>query len=120
MAAAPGVPKERAKLRACMLCGLLKTAAQFKRDGCDNCEELLHYRGSSSSVQSCTTDKFEGMIGLFQPDNSWAARNLNIEKFVRGMYAVRVVGRLPEDIEDRLRDEGYVVYPRDGSTVEGS
>lgn len=129
---------DKSKLRACMLCAIVKvrnagsrhaargpktplrlfqTAAQFKRDGCDNCEDLLHYRGSSANVQQCTTDRFEGLIGLFQPEQSWAARNLSMDKFARGMYAVRIIGRLPEEVEDSLRDQGITVIPRDGSSA---
>ena len=78
----------------------------------------MRYRGSSSAVQSCTTEKFEGVIGVFQPEHSWAARNLSIDKFAKGMYAVRVIGRLPEEVEDKLRDEGIAVFPRDGSTMD--
>ena len=140
---------EKSRLRACMLCGLIKVSrglsrgsdkdgpreptrsfpsllvarppqsgAQFKSAGCDNCEQLLHYKNSSSTVQACTTDKFEGTIGIFQPENSWAARNLSVDKFAKGVYAIRVIGRLPEDVEERLRDEGFAVFARDGSSMD--
>lgn len=32
------------KLRACMLCSLVKTQVAFTQDGCENCEEVLHYK----------------------------------------------------------------------------
>lgn len=35
------------KLRACMLCSLIKTQVQFTQDGCENCEQVLNYKASS-------------------------------------------------------------------------
>jgi hypothetical protein len=32
------------KLRACMLCSLVKTQVAFQQDGCENCEQVLNYK----------------------------------------------------------------------------
>lgn len=34
-------------------------------------------------------------------------------KYVRGMYAVRVKGRIPEDVEAELENRGIKYRPRD-------
>ena len=34
-------------------------------------------------------------------------------KYVRGMYAVRVTGRIPEDVETELEARGIKYRPRD-------
>lgn len=33
------VPRELKNLRACLLCGIIKTFEQFELDGCDNCDQ---------------------------------------------------------------------------------
>ncbi|KAF8868831.1 hypothetical protein CPB85DRAFT_1361528, partial [Mucidula mucida] len=38
--------------------------------------------------------------------------------FVRGIYAVRVKGRIPEDIEAELRDQEVTYRPRDQTAAE--
>lgn len=38
-----------------------------------------------------------------------------IDKFTRGIYAVRVSGRIPDDVEDELDRRGITYRPRDGS-----
>ena len=36
-----------------------------------------------------------------------------IAKYVRGMYAARVKGRIPEDVEAELNERGIRYRPRD-------
>ena len=36
-----------------------------------------------------------------------------LAKYVRGMYAVRVKGRVPEDVETELENRGIKYRPRD-------
>lgn len=49
-----------AELRACIVCGLVKTYDQFMDVGCDNCEAQLDMQGSSDRVLDCTTTNFTG------------------------------------------------------------
>ncbi|CDH56637.1 transcription initiation protein spt4 [Lichtheimia corymbifera JMRC:FSU:9682] len=109
------LPLEKKQLRACLLCSLVKNASQFRANGCENCEELLRMRGRTDRVQECTSNKFEGVIALMQPHESWVARWQRVDKFTRGVYAIRVYGRIPEDIEDDLERRGVIYRPRDGS-----
>ncbi|KAI8366716.1 transcription initiation protein spt4 [Radiomyces spectabilis] len=112
------LPPDKKQLRACLLCSLVKNAAQFRQSGCENCEDLLGMRGSMDRVAECTSSKFEGVIAMMQPQDSWVARWQRIEKFTRGVYAIRVYGRLPEDAEDDLERRGIYYRPRDGSVQD--
>ena len=40
------IPKQDRQLRACLICAMVKSLDQFDRDGCDNCERFLKYRGN--------------------------------------------------------------------------
>ena len=71
---------------------MVKTLDQFDRDGCDNCERFLKYRGNRfvtfrhhvtflwnnpmistfrDMVIECTSASFDGLIGMMNPDQSW-------------------------------------------------
>ncbi|KAJ3298121.1 transcription elongation factor spt4 [Rhizoclosmatium sp. JEL0117] len=108
----------RNKWRACLLCGLIKTAAQFKHDGCDNCEDVLQMTGSNKKVGELTSAQFDGVVGITQPSESWVARWQRCDKFTRGLYAIRVTGRLPDDTIDEMRQQGFTYRPRDGSVKD--
>ncbi|KAG0309254.1 RHO1 GDP-GTP exchange protein 2 [Dissophora globulifera] len=88
---------------------------QFFKHGCDNCESLLEMRGHMDRVMDCTSQHFDGAIAVMQPSESWVAKWQRIDKFEKGIYAVQVQGRLPEDIEDDLETKGIKYRPRDGS-----
>jgi transcription elongation factor SPT4 len=41
------IPSQKAKnLRACLLCAIVQSAADFRRLGCPNCEEIMGVRVS--------------------------------------------------------------------------
>lgn len=56
------LPPTKRQLRACMLCSLIKTAAQFRDFGCDNCESILKLTRSTERINDCTTTQFEGYL----------------------------------------------------------
>lgn len=111
------LPEEGVKLRACLLCSLIKSADQFREDGCDNCEEVLQLRGSSDRVFECTSSSFYGFIASMKPTDSWVSKWQRITKNYPGIYAIRVNGRLPDDILNTLDNSGIPYRPRDGSEV---
>lgn len=41
-----------------------------------------------------------------------------IDKFQKGVYAIVVYGRVPEDVEDDLERRGVTYRPRDGSVKD--
>eukprot|EP01119_Soliformovum_irregulare_P012007 TRINITY_DN3081_c1_g1_i1.p1 TRINITY_DN3081_c1_g1~~TRINITY_DN3081_c1_g1_i1.p1 ORF type:complete len:130 (-),score=6.31 TRINITY_DN3081_c1_g1_i1:39-428(-) len=107
------VPNDLKQLRACMICSLIKTYAQFKAFGCSNCEEFLHMKSDDNKIEDCTSSTFEGTITLLDPDASWVARWQKIsgtfalitgkittigKAYCKGIYAISVNGRPPPEI----------------------
>lgn len=104
--------------RACMVCGIIQPFRDFVSHGCPNCESLLPFKGDDSVVVDCTSPSFEGFVALCDQESSWVAKWLRIDGFQTGMYAVKVNGRLPEDVVRALTDKGIVYRPRDGSVQD--
>ncbi|KAI0699801.1 transcription initiation protein spt4 [Cytidiella melzeri] len=116
-AAIPSQPRAKA-LRACLLCSIIQTPADFRRIGCPNCEELMQMKGYADRIQACTTTHFDGIISVIDPETSWVARWQRTSKYCRGMYAVRVKGRIPEDVEAELESRGIKYRPRDQTEMD--
>ncbi|KAF8901739.1 transcription initiation protein spt4 [Gymnopilus junonius] len=114
MAAIPPLARSK-NLRACLLCSLIQVPNEFKKSGCPNCEEILQMKGSADRIATCTTTQFDGVIAVIDPDQSWVAKWQRTAKYVRGMYAVRVNGRIPEDVELELERRNIKYRPRDQS-----
>lgn len=60
------------------------------------------------------------MIASARCRKSWVSRWQRIEKYEPGVYAVAVFGRLPEDVEETLIDNGLSIRRRDGTTTAPS
>jgi transcription elongation factor SPT4 len=89
----------------------LTTASQkFLRDGCPNCDEFLNLKGSVEAIADCTSQVFEGLITLADPSKSWVAKWQRLDGYVRGVYAVKVSGVLPEEVVDTMENEARVKY----------
>ncbi|RMZ91218.1 hypothetical protein DV736_g1538, partial [Chaetothyriales sp. CBS 134916] len=101
--------------RACMLCSIVLPQSAFMREGCPNCEEHLQLAGSADNVQELTSQVFEGTIALANPRSSWVAKWQRLGEYVPGIYAIKVVGKLPDEIIASLEDAGIRHVPRDGS-----
>jgi hypothetical protein len=41
-----------------------------------------------------------------------------LDKYVRGVYAITVKGRIPEDVEQELESQGIKYRPRDQTEVD--
>ncbi|KAK6625147.1 Transcription elongation factor SPT4 [Polyplax serrata] len=109
------VPKDLKNLRACLVCSLIKTLDQFEYDGCDNCDEFLRMKNNRENIYDCTSSNFDGMIALMSPDDSWVAKWQRINRFVKGIYAISVAGRLPPHVIRDMKNRGIVYRPRDTS-----
>lgn len=55
---------------------------------------------------------------MMNPTDSWVAKWQRGSNCVGGLYAARVVGRLPDEVIDDLEAQGFTYIPRDGSYVE--
>jgi len=58
------------------------------------------------------------MITLADPKTSWVAKWQRLSNYVPGIYAVKVVGQLPQEIIDGMEDQGIRYVPRDGTSIE--
>jgi transcription elongation factor SPT4 len=54
------LPAGSRNLRACTSCKLIKSAAQFRDRGCDNCEKDLRMADDTSRILQYTTPIFQG------------------------------------------------------------
>ena len=64
-------------------------------------------------VNECTSGLFQGIIGMMNPNDSWVAKWQRIDKYQKGLYAIRVQGQLPEEVQLLLEQKGIVYRPRD-------
>jgi transcription elongation factor SPT4 len=83
---------------------------RFLKEGCPNCEEFLHLGGSMDAIIDCTSQVFEGLITLADPSKSWVAKWQRLDGYVRGVYATKVSGQLPDEIVAAIEDEGRIRY----------
>lgn len=91
---------------------------EFVVNGCPNCDSLLNFKSDDALVQDCTSPSYEGLIAVCDATNSWAAKWLRVDGFQTGLYAVKVNGRLPEDLVQELATKGVEYRPRDGSAQD--
>ena len=63
---------------------------------CVNANEM---QGSQERGADFTTSNYDGLICMLHPEQSWVAKWQRIEKRMVGLYAVKVVGHLPEGYE---------------------
>ncbi|KAI9721435.1 MAG: Transcription elongation factor SPT4 [Candelaria pacifica] len=89
--------------------------ARFMREGCPNCEHFLRLQGSLDAIQECTSQVYEGLITLAQPKESWVAKWQRLDGYLPGVYAVKVIGQLNDDVIQNVEDAGVRYIPRDGS-----
>jgi transcription elongation factor SPT4 len=87
------------------------TTQKFRDIGCPNCEDVLHLAGSQEQIESCTSQVFEGLITLADPARSWVAKWQRLDGYVKGVYATKVSGTLPDEVRQMLEDEGRVYIP---------
>ncbi|XP_065339382.1 transcription elongation factor SPT4-A [Cloeon dipterum] len=107
------IPANLKQLRACMSCSLIKSADQFEKDGCDNCDTFLHMKGNKDAVIDCTSTNFDGMIAAMSNEDSWVCRWQRINPLVKGMYAISVAGRLPSHVLREMKRRNIPIRNRD-------
>ncbi len=91
-------------------------------------------KGSPDRIQACTTTHFDGIIAVVDSEKSWVARWQRtstscmyflgplcltyVDKYVRGVYAITVKGRIPDDVEQELESQNIKYRPRDQTEVD--
>ena len=53
---------------------MVKTDEQFQERGCDNCDRYVQLRDDKERVQSVTSSRISGFIGMIDPQKSWVGR----------------------------------------------
>jgi len=104
------------RLRACLGCTLLKTQAQFREEGCENCP-MLKIKEHMENLLDCTTDKYTGVVALTNTKNSWVAKWQHLEGYFPGLYALVLEGELPESKIMALEKSGRTYLPRNKSFI---
>ena len=101
-------PNSMKGLVACRACALVKTFDQFYENYCENCDIMVEDR--NLRIRVTTTPHFDGLCGMFQPQQSWAARWQGFNSLKPGLYALKVLEELPNDIKAELdqRKEPYL------------
>jgi transcription elongation factor SPT4 len=51
------------------------------------------------------------LIALGNPGRSWVAKWQRLDGYVKGVYAIKVSGQLPDEIRNQLEDEGKLYIP---------
>jgi transcription elongation factor SPT4 len=123
-------PGQQRSLRACMVCSIVQSqqvnptrhqldqckhnltaiSQRFLKEGCPNCEEFLRLQGSLDAIAECTSQVFEGLITLADPSKSWVAKWQRLDGYVKGVYATKVSGILPEEVVDTMENEARIRY----------
>nr|CAG4635246.1 EOG090X0NWO [Alona affinis] len=95
MASVEIVPKDLRNLRCCLVCSLIKN--------------------NKDNIYDCTSTNFDGMVALMSPEDSWVAKWQRINRKTKGIYAVSVSGRLPDNFIRELKSRGIPYRSRDTS-----
>ena len=91
---------------------------RFIKDGCPNCEPFLNLQGNMDAIIDCTSQVFEGLITLADPQRSWVAKWQRLDGYVKGVYATKVSGQLPDEVIGAMEEAGMRYIPRDGSATD--
>mmetsp|Transcript_17961 Transcript_17961/g.35370 ORF Transcript_17961/g.35370 Transcript_17961/m.35370 type:complete len:131 (-) Transcript_17961:233-625(-) len=97
------VPTEMKGLRACIVCMLVKTTDQFYEHGCPNCT-FLDWE-VREIVEGATTKSYEGLVAMMQPKESWVAKWQRIDRFIPGMYAIKVNEEASDEVQEICRSQ---------------
>jgi transcription elongation factor SPT4 len=89
-----------------MVCGSVRTFEHFRSAGCPNCESLLSLTNSPDRILDCTSTMWSGLVGVVKAEGSWVVRWQRGEGRKEGLYAVKVVGRLPEETLEVVEGRG--------------
>ena len=98
----------RAKLRACMICSIVRTQDDFLKEGCPNCPWLDL---DVTTLDHSTSQVMEGIMAITAPERSWVAKWLKIDGFEAGTYAMKVTGQPSPEVLEAMEDRGQTYIP---------
>ena len=75
-------------------------------------------QGNMDAIIDCTSQVFEGLITLADPQRSWVAKWQRLDGYVKGVYATKVSGQLPDEVIGAMEEAGMRYIPRDGSATD--
>ncbi|KAI1214847.1 Spt4/RpoE2 zinc finger-domain-containing protein [Annulohypoxylon truncatum] len=101
--------------RACMVCSIIMTQADFRNRGCPNCP-FLDMKGSPEAIENCTSSQFNDVHLVVQPQSSWTSKWMRLKDFVPGIYAIKVNGSLPDDVKQTLLEDNHAIVSAQGAT----
>lgn len=93
------LPEDNRKHRSCFRCHLVKTERQFIKDSCENCPFFEGY-----DIQDYTTENFGCLVCIAEPEESWFAKQIGVEKMVPGSYAIHLRGQPTDAIQDLMNE----------------
>jgi transcription elongation factor SPT4 len=67
-------------------------------------------QGNMDMIVDCTSQVFEGLITLQDPSKSWVAKWQRLDGYVKGVYATKVSGKLPDEVVAVIEDEARMRY----------
>jgi len=67
--------------------------------------------GNDEQILDCTSQVFEGLLTLADPQQSWVAKWQRLSDYVPGVYAVKVQGNLPADTIQTVEAAGVRYIP---------
>lgn len=90
---AGNVPSSEKQLEACLQCGLILGASQWR---------TVRGKGLTcpNTCEPDTTPNFSGMISIMHPSSSWVAKWNNKEALAPGIYAMSVKNEDQDDYEE--------------------
>ena len=62
------------------------------------------------TLHDCTSQVFEGLIALSDPTKSWVAKCMRLDGYVKGVYATKVSGTLPDEVVAVMEDEARIRF----------
>lgn len=74
------------------------------------------------TIIDCTSQVFDGLITLADPARSWVAKWQRLDGYVRGVYATKVSGILPDEVVAVMEEEArirYIPYVQGGVRERG-
>jgi transcription elongation factor SPT4 len=115
------LPDSIKSLRACIRCRIIMTKKQFFDLGCPTCEDYLDMKQNENRVLACTSTNFRGFVSVIRP-GAFVSRFTGLDKRDPGLYALTVLGKIPDSImnQSEYEEEAELPLPSQPAPSAGS